>query len=94
MASLLIFTKESTHNQTELDIYQSQVRGTFEGHPIKLLAAGPPEVLEGKTVEGIVIVEFPTTSAAREWYGSPAYQAIIKHRLNGAKYSVTLAEGI
>ena len=90
MTALLIFTKESTHDQSEIDIYQRQVRATFEGHPIKLVAAGIPAILEGKAVEGIVIIEFPTIDAARAWYDGADYQAIIQHRFNGAKYSVVL----
>ena len=77
MATYIVFTKESTQDQSELNIYQSKVRETFEGHPIKLLAAyGPQQALEGSAPEGVVIMEFPTTTAAREWYDSPAYQAI------------------
>jgi Domain of unknown function (DUF1330) len=48
MATYIVFTKESTQDQSELNIYQSKVRKTFEGHPIKLLAAyGPQQALEG-----------------------------------------------
>jgi uncharacterized protein (DUF1330 family) len=66
-ATYIVFTKESTQDQSELDIYLSKVRETFEGHPVKFLAAyGPQQVLEGPAPEGIVIVEFPTTTAARE----------------------------
>jgi len=92
MTAFIIFSKESTHDQREIDIYQSQVRTTFTGHPIKVVAAGVPQILEGREAEGIVIIEFPTIEAAREWYDSAAYQAIIKHRFNGAKYTVVLIE--
>ena len=69
MATYIVFTKESTQDQNEFNIYQSKVRKTLEGHPIKLLAAyGPQQALEGPAPEGVVIMEFPTTTAAREWY--------------------------
>jgi uncharacterized protein (DUF1330 family) len=39
-------------------------------------------------------VEFPTTTAAREWYDGPAYQAIVQHRFKGATYRAVLVEGV
>jgi DNA replication protein DnaC len=49
----------------------------FEGHSVKFLVAyGPQQVLEGDAPEGVVIVEFPSTAAARAWYDSPAYQQV------------------
>ena len=66
MATYIVFTKESTQDQGELDIYQSKVGETFKGHSVKILAAyGPQQVLEGDAPEGVVIVEFPSTAAAR-----------------------------
>jgi uncharacterized protein (DUF1330 family) len=95
MATYIVFTKESTQDQSELNTYQSKVRETFEGHPIKLLAAyGPQQALAGPAPEGVVIMEFPTTTAAREWYDSPAYQAIAQHRFKGASYRAVLVEGV
>jgi len=95
MATYIVFTKETTQDQSELNIYLSKVRETFEGHPIKVLAAyGPQQVLEGPAPEGVVIVEFPTTTAARQWYDGPAYQAITQHRFKGASYRAVLVEGV
>ncbi len=95
MATYIVFTKESTQDQSELDIYQSKVSAAAEGHPIKILAAyGPQQVLEGPAPEGVVIVEFPTTAAARKWYDSPAYQAVAQHRFKGATYRAVLVEGV
>jgi len=51
-------------------------------------------VLEGPVPEGVVILEFPTTIAARKWYDSPAYQAIAQHRFKGATYRAVLVEGV
>jgi uncharacterized protein (DUF1330 family) len=94
MATYIVFTKESTQDQGELDIYQSTVGETFKGHPVKILAAyGPQQVLEGDAPEGVVIVEFPSTAAARAWYDSPAYQEVAQHRFKGARYRAVLVEG-
>jgi uncharacterized protein (DUF1330 family) len=95
MATYIVFTRESTQDQGELDIYQSKVGETFKGHPVKILAAyGPQQVLEGEAPEGVVIVEFPSTESARAWYDSPAYQEVAQHRFKGARYRAVLVEGM
>ena len=45
----------------------------MEGHPVKL-RAGPQQVLEGPVPELVAILEFPTTTAARQWYDGPIGQ--------------------
>jgi len=95
MPSYIVFTKESTQDQAELDIYQSKVGKTLKDHPVKILAFyGAQQVLEGDAPEGVVIVEFPSAAAARAWYVSPAYQEVVQHRLNGARYRAVLVEGV
>src|ERR1700680_3482161 len=89
MATYIVFTRESTQDQNELNIYHSKVSETLERHPVKL-HAGPQQVLEGPTPEVVVIVEFPTTTAARKGYDGPAYQAIVQHRFKGATYRAVL----
>ena len=59
MATYIVFTRESTQDQNELNIYLSKVGETLEGHPVKL-HAGPQQVLEGPVPEFFVILEFPT----------------------------------
>jgi uncharacterized protein (DUF1330 family) len=93
MATYIVFTRESTQDQNELNIYLSKVGETLEGHPVKL-HAGPQQVLEGPVPEFFVILEFPTTTAARKWYDGHAYQAIVQHRFKGATYRAVLVEGV
>ena len=47
MATFIVFTRESTQDQNELNIYLSKVGETLEGHPVKL-HAGPQQVLEDR----------------------------------------------
>ncbi len=95
MASYIVFTRESTQDQSELDIYLAKAGKTFKGHPVKVLAAyGPQQGLEGQEPEGVVIVEFPSTEAARAWYDSAAYQELVQHRFKGASYRAVLVEGV
>ncbi|WP_321791222.1 DUF1330 domain-containing protein [Burkholderia pyrrocinia] len=95
MATYIVFTRESTQDQHELDVYHSKVGPTLGGHPVKVLAAyGPQETLEGEGPEGIVIVEFPSKEAAHAWYHGPEYQTVVQHRFKGARYRAVLVEGV
>lgn len=89
-----MFTKERTLNQAEMDTYENEIRATFAGHHVKVLASyGRHEVLEGASTEGVVIAEFPSYEEARAWYDSPAYQKVKEHRLRGAIYRGLIVEG-
>ena len=95
MSAYLIFTRQKTLDEAELKIYWDNIRASFEGHQVKVLVNyGRLEVLEGDTVEGIVLAEFPSFEAAKAWYQSPSYQAIRHHRLQGAIYGGLLVQGV
>jgi uncharacterized protein (DUF1330 family) len=95
MKGYLVFTREKTLDAAELVIYWEEIRGTFAGHEVKLLASyGKYEVLEGDPIEGMVIAEFPTVEAAKDWYDSPGYREVRKHRIKGAIYRGILVEGV
>jgi uncharacterized protein (DUF1330 family) len=94
MSAYLVFTKEKTIDQQELDQYSHGVAATLAGHEVKLLTYyGVQENLEGDSSHGTVILEFPSREAAKAWYNSPAYGKVREHRFKGAKFSVTLVEG-
>ena len=93
MAAYVIFIRERTLDQSELDIYAKLARPSLEGLPIKFLAAyGRQEVLEGPAPEGVAIAEFPSMEEAKQWYESPAYQAAAQHRFKGAIYRGFIVE--
>jgi uncharacterized protein (DUF1330 family) len=95
MSAYLVFTKVRTLDAAEMAVYTNEVAESFKGHPIKLLAAyGAQEVLEGDPVEGVVIVEFPSYQAAKQWYDSPAYREVREHRFKGAEYRCVLVQGV
>lgn len=95
MPAYIVFTREKTLDQSELETYWSQVPPTLEGRPIKVLAAyGRHVTLEGPDVEGVVIAEFPSLEEARAWYDSPAYQQAARHRFRGAVYRGLIVEGV
>lgn len=94
MPAYMIFIREQTLDRAELEAYWAKVASTLEGVPIKVLSAyGPHTTLEGPDVEGVVIAEFPSVEAARQWYDSPAYQAAMTHRQSGAIYRGMIVDG-
>ncbi|MGF6782252.1 DUF1330 domain-containing protein [Paraburkholderia sp. GAS334] len=94
MVAYVIFTREKTTKQTELDAYAQKAPAAAEGHNVSFLALyGKHEVLEGPTMEGAAILQFPTIEEARRWYDSPAYREASTHRHAGAEYRVFIVEG-
>ena len=95
MAAYVIYIREQTYDQEELDIYLRSVGSVLEKFPIQFLAAnGRLEVLEGPAPEAVAIAEFPTIDAALAWYRSPDYQAVAQHRFKGASYRGVVVEGL
>lgn len=95
MSAYVVFIREKTLDQAELEKYWETVKESLEGRPLKVLAAyGKHTVLEGPEVEGVVIAEFPTLEEARAWYDSPAYQNAAQHRYRGAVYRGLIVEGV
>jgi uncharacterized protein (DUF1330 family) len=95
MAAYIVYTRERTTNQAELDTYAKLAVPTLKGYPATPRAFyGKLDVLEGPPFEGAVIIEFPTMAEAHEWFDSPAYQAAVKHRMAGSVYRVFIVEGV
>lgn len=95
MSAYIIFIRDETLDQDEMEIYAQKAADARGEHPITPLAFyGQTEGLEGPAAEGVVVLSFPDMAAARAWYHSPAYQAAKQHRLKGAKYRVVLTDGI
>jgi uncharacterized protein (DUF1330 family) len=95
MPAYVVFMREQTLDQSELEAYWEKVKETLDGRPLKVLAAyGKHLTLEGPDVEGVVIAEFPTLEDARSWYYSPAYQKAANYRHRGAVYRGVIVEGV
>jgi len=82
----------------DIDMYYDHARKigpTAASYGGRILAANDAEVLEGalpylRTIVG----EFPNLEAARSWYESDAYQAIIGLRTNATEGALFFVEGI
>ena len=59
-----------------------------------VVRGGKTQSLEGEPPKDIVIIAFDSAEKAREWYDSPAYQAIKPIRLSATKGRIYIAEGV
>lgn len=94
MTAYVVFIKEKTLDQQELDTYAQKMSPLMAQLPVSVLSAyGRIEVFEGASPEGVVLVSFPTFEQATTWYRSEAYQTIAQHRHKGATYRGFVIEG-
>ncbi|HTO56698.1 MAG TPA: DUF1330 domain-containing protein [Pseudomonadales bacterium] len=77
--------------------YMEAVPGTVAAHGGKyLVRAGKTEVVEGGLGEYPlkVILEFRSMDAAKRWYDSAEYRAILPHRQKNSKCNFVWVEGV
>jgi len=77
--------------------YMEKVSDTVAAHGGKyLVRAGETEILEGSIGQHPlkVILEFDSAEAAKGWYNSPEYQAILPARLSHSEGNFLLVEGV
>lgn len=74
--------------------YLKQIDATLAPFGGRFIVHGEtPEVKEGHWTNNMVMIAFPDIGAARSWYDSPAYQAILPLRTGNAEGTVILIEG-
>ncbi|ANN19020.1 hypothetical protein SD37_27615 [Amycolatopsis orientalis] len=74
--------------------YLERIQGTLDPFGGKFLVHGAEvQVLEGEWPGTLVMIEFPSAAAAREWYDSPAYQEILHLRADHIPGDLILVEG-
>ena len=71
-----------------IDATLAPFRGRFRVH------GGPYDVVEGNWSGDVVVLEFPDRGAAREWYASAAYQAILPLRTNNSSCDVIFIDTV
>ncbi len=75
--------------------YIERIQGTMDPYGGRFLVhAGAIDVKEGDWPGTVVVLEFPDLTAAREWYASPAYQAILPLRTKSIAGDTILADGV
>jgi uncharacterized protein (DUF1330 family) len=94
MSAYIIAEVEVTDPETYAT-YRAQTPGVIERYGGRFIVrGGAAETLEGAGRPGrLVVIEFPDTAAARRFYASPEYQAIIGIRQRAATSRLVLVEG-
>ncbi|MEN9775772.1 MAG: hypothetical protein RL322_2842 [Pseudomonadota bacterium] len=85
----------TVRNAAGYTAYSSQVQPTLEPFGGRFLVRGGDAVVLDGDPSGPrnVVIEFPSVQAARDWYRSAAYQAILQHRLDNADGYVLVVAG-
>ncbi len=94
MAAYIIAEVEVTDPET-YDTYRAQTPGVIGRYGGRFIVrGGTAELLEGEQAPArIVVIEFADLAAAKRFYGSADYQAIIGIRQRAARSRVVLVEG-
>ena len=53
-----------------------------------------PEIIEEPWEGDLVVIAFPDVDAARNWYASPAYQAILPLRTRNSRSAAIIVDGV
>ncbi len=96
MAAYVMFIREGAVTDPEaMKKYQEGNRAGAPPTGMKVHTVyGAMECIEGEGADGVVILEFPDTAAAREWYYGEDYQSRAKYRMQAAPYRGFIIEGV
>lgn len=95
MAAYFISFRDTMKDAAGYAAYLEKAGPTLAGREARLLVAnGAMSPLEGALPDGVVIVEFPDVAAAKAWYHSPEYQAVIGERLAVTEGRAVIVEGV
>lgn len=79
----------------EVTEYLERIDATLAPHEGRFLVHGARhECLDGHWQGGIVVIEFPTLEAAKAWYHSDAYQAILPLRTRNVTGVALVVDGV
>jgi uncharacterized protein (DUF1330 family) len=91
-----VIANVTVENAGAYEAYRSRTAAIIAQYSGRFLVrGGAVEVREGDPGIGrLVILEFPSVEAARTFYDSPEYRAILPIRLDNANSTLVIAEGI
>ena len=96
MSKVYGFAQITIHDPEGYKAYEENFMAILAEHGGRLIGfAQPPEIIEGSfEATRAVLLEFDTREAFDGWYGSDAYQGIMKYRHASSEGSVVLLNGM
>lgn len=96
MAKAYVIAQVDVHDSEAYESYRAGTPASiarFGGRFI--VRGGPMETLEGEApYRRVVVIEFPSTEQARQWYQSDEYTALRAIRQSAASSSLILLAGV
>jgi uncharacterized protein (DUF1330 family) len=91
-----VFNVTAVHDAEGMKPYLEKVLATITAHNGTMLTGGGAvETVEGTPARGkFFVLRFDSMAAAKAWYQSPDYQAIVGHRHAAASCDAVLLEGL
>ena len=94
MAAYFVAFRDTMKDPARYAAYLEKVGPSFVGFDARLLVAnGALTPWEGTKPDGVVIIEFQDAAAAKAWYDSPEYQAVVGERLTATEGRAVIVEG-
>ena len=94
MSAYFVFIRDKMKDPAGYASYGQKAGASFAGRDFKVHALnGPMTAVEGSAPDGVVIIEFPSVEAAKDWYHSPAYQACVGERHAAVDGRALIVEG-
>ena len=95
MPAYLVVDVAAVHDAGRYARYRGEVTAGLEAAGGRyLVRGGALEVLEGDWRPGrLVVVEFPSTAAAKRWWGSPDYASLRQLRQQSTTTHMLVVEG-
>ena len=95
MTAYFISFRDTMKDPARYAAYAQKAGGSMAGREARVIVAnGAVTPLEGAPPDGVVIIEFPTVEAAKAWYHSPEYQAVVGERLAVTEGRAVIVEGL
>ena len=96
MSSAYIIANVEVTNPTQYEEYKKWSTEAMKAHGAEVcVRGGKVEVLEGDWHPArLVVVEFPSAAAAREWWNSPEYSEAKRIRQATSEGTLLILEGV
>lgn len=91
-----VIVQETINDPATFEAYRGKVPQTLSEFGGRFIVRGGRlTVVEGEWPhQRTVVIEFPSRTAAEDWYKSPAYQAALPLRLRSAVGNLVIVDGI